>query len=373
MAKDYYEILGVPRSATQDEIKKAYRKLAVKYHPDKNPDSTEAEDKFKEVSEAYEVLGEPGKRKQYDQFGHDAFVNRRGGGQGPSVDPFDIFSQVFGGSMFDSFFGGAGGGARPRTQRGADLRYDMEVDFEDAVFGTDTTVQIPRAETCSTCSGNGAAPGTSAKTCPHCRGTGQVTMAQGFFSVRQTCPYCRGQGETVDSPCATCGGEGRVQKRKRIQIHIPAGVDTGSRLRVPGEGEAGPRGAPSGDLYVVIHVRPHDLFRRDGSDVHCDIPIPFTRAALGGPVKIPTLSGTAEIKVPAGTQHGTVFRLRGKGVPSVRGGGRGDQHVHVVVEVPTKLNAEQRSKLEEFERAASEDTYPKLKKFLKNAKRFFSE
>lgn len=374
MAKDYYDILGVSRSATQDEIKKAYRKLAVKYHPDKNPGDKEAEDKFKEVSEAYEVLGDEDKRKQYDQFGHDAFTNKQGApGGGPAGDPFDIFSQVFGGSMFDEFFGGGGGGRRTRQQRGSDLRYDMEVNFEDAVFGTDTTVQIPRAEACSGCGGSGAAPGTSTKTCPHCRGAGQVTMSQGFFSVRQACPYCRGQGETIESPCSTCGGEGRVQSRKRIQIHIPAGVDTGSRLRVPGEGEAGPRGAPAGDLYVVIHVKPHDLFRRDGSDVHCDIPIPFTKAALGGMVKVPTLSGTAEIKVPAGTQHGTVFRLRGKGVPSVRGSGRGDQLVHVIVEVPTKLNADQRQKLEEFEKATSEDTYPRLKKFLKKAKRFFSE
>ncbi|MFW5802387.1 MAG: molecular chaperone DnaJ [Verrucomicrobiota bacterium] len=374
MAKDYYDILGISQSATQDEIKKAYRKLAVKYHPDKNPGDKAAEDKFKEVSEAYEVLGDEGKRKQYDQFGHEAFTNRQGpAGGGPSGDPFDIFSQVFGGSMFDEFFGGGGGGRRARSQRGSDLRYDMEVNFEDAVFGADTTVQIPRAETCSTCGGSGAAPGTSTKTCSHCRGAGQVTMSQGFFSVRQACPYCRGQGETIESPCSACGGEGRVQSRKRIQIHIPAGVDTGSRLRVPNEGEAGPRGAPSGDLYVVIHVRPHDLFRRDGSDVHCDIPIPFTKAALGGMVKVPTLSGTAEIKIPPGTQNGTVFRLRGKGIPSVRGGGRGDQHVHVIVEVPTKLNADQRQKLQEFEDATSEDTYPKLKKFLKKAKRFFSE
>lgn len=373
MPADYYETLGVSRSASQDDIKKAYRKLAVKYHPDKNPGNKEAEDRFKEVSEAYEVLGDENKRKQYDQFGHDAFKGSQRGGQGPTMDPFDIFSQVFGGSMFDSFFGGAGGAGRARQQRGDDLRYDMDVDFEDAVFGADKTIQIPRAVECSECQGSGAAPGTKPRTCPQCNGTGQVTMTQGFFSVRQACPYCRGQGESIDKPCSKCGGEGRVQQRKRIQIHIPAGVDSGSRLRVPGEGEAGARGAPPGDLYVVIRVRSHDLFRRDGSELHCEIPIPFTKAALGGTVKVPTLSGTAEIKVPPGTQHGTVFRLRGKGVPSVRGGGRGNQHVHIVVEVPTKLTGEQRRKLEEFEAAASEDTYPRLKKFLANAKRFFSE
>lgn len=370
MAKDYYEILSVDRSASADQIKKAYRKLAVKYHPDKNPGDKEAEEKFKEVSTAYGVLSDEKKRQQYDQFGHDAFVNRGGGRQGQTVDPFDIFSQVFGGGMFDSFFGGGAGGGR--TQRGADLRYDMEIEFEDAVFGTDTTVQIPRAVHCEHCGGSGAAPGTSSRTCSQCGGSGQVAMAQGFFSVRQTCPYCRGQGQVVESPCSQCGGEGRVQRRKRIQIHIPAGVDTGSRLRVPGEGEAGPRGAATGDLYVVIHVREHEIFTREGSDIHCEIPVPFATVALGGTVKVPTLSGTAQVKIPAGTQHGAVFRLRGKGVPSVRGGGRGSQHVHIIVEVPTKLNADQREKLQAFDDACSEDSYPRLKKFLAKAKQFFS-
>ncbi len=371
MAHDYYELLGVDRTVNAEELKKAYRKLAVKYHPDKNPNDKDAEERFKEVSAAYEVLSNTTKRRQYDQLGHEAYVNRGRGGGG-NVDPFDIFSQVFGGSIFDNFFGGGNTRSQTGPQRGVDLRYDMEIDFVDAIFGADKSIEIPRAESCERCSGSGCEPGTTKNSCSHCRGTGQVTMTQGFFSVRQPCPYCQGAGERIENPCRECRGEGRVQKRKKIQLHIPAGVDTGSRLRVSGEGEGGVRGGRGGDLYVVIHVRNHEIFTRDGDDIHCEVPIPFTTAALGGQIDVPTVSGTAEINVPPGTQHGGVFRLRGKGVPSVRGHGRGDLLVHILVEVPTNLNALQREKLEEFAQCCDEKSYPSLKDFLKKAKTLFS-
>ena len=372
MAKDYYDILGVGRTATAEDIKKAYRKRALKCHPDRNPGDQEAEDRFKELSAAYEVLRDEGKRQQYDQFGHDAFV--RGHRPSGTVDPFDIFSQVFGGgSIFDSFFRGSGGGAsRDGAQAGADLRYDLQIEFEEAVFGTDTEIVLPRAEACDTCKGSGCAPGTKRRTCTQCRGSGQVTMSQGFFSIRQPCPHCRGTGELIESPCSRCQGEGRVRKRRRIQVHVPAGVDTGSRLRVPGEGEAGRRGSPNGDLYVVLHVAEHDIFKRDGNHVYCELPIPFHVAALGGNVSVPTITGAAELKIPPGTQTDSVFRLRGKGVPSLRGRGRGDQHVRVHVEVPTDLNKEQKEKLQELAQLCDERVHPRLQAFLEKAKTFFS-
>lgn len=369
MAHDYYEVLGIDRAASESDIKKAYRKLALKYHPDKNPGDSAAEEKFKEASAAYEVLSNPDKRRQYDQYGHEAFT-RAGRAGAPHVDPFDLFSQVFGGgggggSIFDSFFGDRGGGGSRGPRPGSDLRYDMEIDFEDAVFGADTTIEIPRTVNCQTCGGSGAKPGTSSKRCSHCGGTGQVTMAQGFFSIRQGCPYCEGAGEVIDSPCSDCRGQGRVRRQKSIQIHVPAGVDTGSRLRVTGEGDAGGRGAPPGDLYVVLHVREHGVFRRDGLDLACDIPVPLHTAVLGGSVNVPTISGKAQIKVPPGTQSGTVFRLKGKGVPSLRGGGRGDQHVRVIVEIPTNLAADQKKAAEAFARATGKENYPLREKFLK--------
>lgn len=371
MANDYYETLGVGRSATQDDIKKAYRKLAIKYHPDKNPGDKEAEESFKEVSAAYEVLSDEQKRRKYDQFGHEAYT-RSGRGGGETVDPFDIFAQFFGGSGFDSFFGGGSSRQQSGPQPGADLRYNLQIDFEDAVFGADREIEIPRAETCSRCSGSGCEEGTSRRSCTSCHGTGQVTMAQGFFSIRQRCPNCRGTGEVIETPCRQCNGEGRVQKKKRIQIRIPAGVDTGSRLRVAGEGEAGRRGGPCGDLYVVMHVREHDVFERDGEDLFCEVPLAFHLAALGGKIQVPTVGGPAELKIPAGTQSGTVFRLRGKGIPSLRGYGRGDEHVRVVIEVPTNLNGAQKEKLQEFGDSCDERVHPKLRAFLKKAKRFFS-
>lgn len=375
MAKDYYELLGVDRSADADKIKKAYRKLAVKYHPDKNPGNAEAEDKFKEVSAAYEVLSDPEKRARYDRFGHDAFTQAgRGGGGGPHVDPFDIFSQVFGGGggggggIFDSFFGGGGGRSGP--QPGADLRYDMEIDFADSIFGADKKIQIPALVSCSTCGGSGCRKGTSTKTCSQCGGSGQVTMAQGFFSIRQACPACHGNGQRVESPCPTCSGQGRVRERKSIQIHIPAGVDTGSRLRVSGEGESGERGAPPGDLYVVLHVREDSVFRRDGMDLSCDLPVRLETALFGGSVLVPTIGGKAQIKLPAGTQTGTVFRLRGKGVPSIRGGGRGDLHVRIVVETPVKISSKLRKEIAPLLEQLDGDHYPRGTKFAESAKTY---
>ncbi len=373
MAKDYYELLGVERSATADDIKKAYRKQALKYHPDKNPGNKDAEEKFKEVSEAYEVLSDSTKRQNYDQFGHDAFTRRRGGGGGgATVDPYDIFSQVFGNGMFESFFGGGGRGGHAGPQAGADLRYDLEISFEDAVFGVDRDIEIPRTENCARCSGSGAEPGTKLKRCPHCGGTGQVSLSQGFFSIRQTCPSCHGQGQSVEKPCTECNGQGRVRRRKRIQIHIPAGVNTGSRLRVSGEGEAGSRGGPQGDLYVVMHVREHELFSREGDDLYCEMPIDLETAAMGGNVPVPTIGGTAEMKIKAGTQTGNIMRLRGKGVPSVRGGGRGDLLVKIIVEIPTSLSSKQKDLLREFAKESSEHNYPERREFQKKAKKFYS-
>ncbi len=370
MAKDYYETLGVDRSASADDIKRAYRKLALKYHPDKNPGDKEAEEQFKEVSASYEVLSDDDKRRLYDRYGHDAYT-RGHRGSAETVDPFDIFSQFFGGG-FESFFGGGSSRRQTGPRPGADLRYDLEIAFEEAVFGADRHIEVPRSETCSRCEGQGCEPGTSRRQCGTCHGTGQVTMAQGFFSIRQRCPQCGGAGEQIDTPCRQCRGEGVVKKRKRIQIHIPAGVRTGSRLRVGGEGEAGRRGGPQGDLYVVLHVREHDLFQRDDDDLFCEVPIPFTVAALGGTLKVPTIGGAAELKIPPGTQSGTVFRLRGKGVPSLQGYGRGDQHVRVAVEIPTNLTSAQRKQLQEFAEMCDDRVHPRLRDFLDKAKRFFS-
>lgn len=382
MAKDYYEILGVDRNASAEEIKKAYRKLAIKYHPDKNPGDKEAEEKFKEVSEAYEVLSQPEERRKYDQLGHEAYksgvgagAGRGGPGGGPGMDPFDIFSQVFGGagggtgSIFEEFFGGgagasgAGGRSRTAPQQGADLQYEMEVDFEDAVFGADKTVQIPRLVSCETCGGDGCKPGTGMRACSQCGGAGQISMTQGFFNIRQACPYCQGRGQTVESPCPDCGGEGRVRKRRNIQIHVPAGVDSGSRLRISGEGEAGLRNAPPGDLYVIVRVKRHEFFRRDGNNLQCDVPIPLDRAILGGKISVPTLGGKAQIKIPPGTQSGRVFRLRGKGVPSLHGGGRGDLNVRITVEIPSNLSKDQEELIKKFAESTTEKNYPKLRNF----------
>ncbi len=382
MAKDFYTALGIERSASSEDIKKAYRKQALKYHPDRNPNDQEAEEKFKEVSAAYEVLSDPEKRRRYDQYGHEAYTRSAGraseGGFG-GVDPFDIFSQVFGGggggSVFDSFFGDGqsrAGRARNAPAAGRDIVYEMEIDFEDAVFGADKKIELTRPVACDNCQGTGAKPGTKPTTCQHCQGTGQITMNQGFFSVRQQCPYCQGSGQTISDPCPTCQGVGRVRKRKSIQIHIPVGVDTGSRLRVGGEGESGQRGGPPGDLYVILHVRPHAFFRREGGDIFCEVLIPLDVAALGGSVAVPTIGGKGKLKIPAGTQNGAVFRLRGKGIPALRGRGRGDQHVKVQVEVPTKLHGKQKEKIQELAELCGEENYPRCREFRAKTAAFLS-
>lgn len=379
MPKDFYETLGVSKSASEAEIKKAYRKLAIKYHPDKNQGDKDSEEKFKEISQAYEVLSDSNKRTQYDQFGHAAFTGAGRGGGGGFHDPFDIFSQVFGGagaggggSIFEELFGmGGGRSRRGGPMDGADLRYDLEVDFEDAVFGADKKIKIPRMETCSSCKGSGCAEGASRQTCNRCGGSGQVSLSQGFFSVRQTCPSCNGEGQTITNPCKKCHGEGRIRAEKNLKIHIPPGIDTGSRLRVANEGEGGIKGGQQGDLYVVMHVKPHEIFQRDGSDILCELPIDYPTAALGAVVEVPTITGKAKMKIPAGTQNGTVLRMRDKGMPSLRGGGRGDQHVRIFIEVPKKLNKEQKELLEKYKEASDKSSHPLIDDFLKKAKNFF--
>jgi len=383
--RDYYEVLGVSRTVTEVELKSAYRKLALQYHPDRNPNNPDAEEKFKEVSEAYAVLADSDKRAAYDRFGHAAFAPgggpRPGAGQqwaGGFHDPMDIFREVFGGAaggifdnIFEQAFGGAAGG-HSAAGRGNDLRYDLEIDFEEAARGAEKEVAFNVLDTCDVCSGHGALPGSKAETCPQCHGRGQVAHSRGFFTVASTCPRCNGAGEILTNPCKRCSGEGRTQQRRKIKIKIPAGIDDGSRLRSSGHGEAGTRGGPHGDLYVVIHVRPHDLFVRQDDDLLCEIPVSFSTAALGGEIDVPTLHGAARMKIPAGTQSGTMLRLRNQGMPNVHGRGHGDLLVRVIVEVPTKLSRQLREKLEEFAQLANDEAYPQRKSFLEKAKRFFS-
>jgi molecular chaperone DnaJ len=369
--RDPYETLGVSRRAAVEEIKISYRKLAMKYHPDRNPGNAAAEESFKEISQAYDILIDADKRAAFDRYGYAAFQGA-GGGAG-FHDPFDLFREVFGsggGGIFEHFFSGGSGGAD--QARGADLRYDLEIKLEEAARGVEKEIEIGKTGRCSACGGSGGGPGAHLHTCPTCRGRGQVIASRGFFQVAQPCPRCQGAGEMFDHPCKVCRGDGRAETTTRIKLKIPAGIEDGSRLRSGGHGEAGVRGAASGDLYVVIHIREHAVFARDGDDLFCEMPVSFVTAALGGEINVPTLEGKAAIKVPAGTQNGTVFKLRGKGMPHLRGSGQGQLLVRAVVEVPTKLTTEQRRKLEEFAESCGEQNAPMTRSFLERAKEFFS-
>ena len=371
--RDPYETLGVSRSAAVEEIKTSYRKLAMKHHPDRNPGDAAAEESFKEISQAYDILIDPDKRAAYDRYGYAAFQSPGGGPGAGFHDPFDLFREVFGsggGGIFEHFFGGSGAGAD--QARGADLRYDLEIKLEEAARGVEKEIEIRKTGRCSACGGSGGGPGAHLHTCPTCRGRGQVIATRGFFQVAQPCPRCHGAGEMFDHPCKVCRGDGRAETTTRIKLKIPAGIEDGSRLRSGGNGEAGVRGAASGDLYVVVHIREHAVFARDGDDLFCEMPVSFVIAALGGEINVPTLEGKASIKVPAGTQNGTVFKLRGKGMPHLRGSGQGQLLVRAVVEVPTKLTAGQRRKLEEFAESCGDQNAPMTRSFLERAKEFFS-
>jgi molecular chaperone DnaJ len=369
--RDYYEVLGIKRDASEEEIRKAFRKLAMKHHPDRNPGDHTAEVRFKEAKEAYDVLNDAEKRAAYDRFGHagvDPSAGAAGaGGFGNFADAFsDIFGDIF----------GAGRGGRSNVYRGADLRYNLEITLEEAARGTDTRIRIPTMQACGTCDGSGAKPGTQPSTCSTCGGHGQVRIQQGFFSIQQTCPTCHGNGRVIGSPCSECHGQGRVKIQKTLSVKIPAGVDEGDRIRLASEGEAGINGGPAGDLYVVVHLREHPVFQRDANDLHCEMPISFAIAALGGEVDIPTLDGQASVKIPPETQTGKVFRLRGKGIKGVRSSSPGDLHCHVVVETPVNLTSRQKELLEEFEAISRDDEgthNPRAKGWFDKVKEFFAE
>jgi molecular chaperone DnaJ len=378
--KDYYELLGVARGASADEIKKAYRRLAMQHHPDRNQGDKVAEAKFKEISEAYEVLSDENKRRQYDQFGHDGMKSAFGPGGFDFTRDFthysdlqDIFGSLFGesGGVFEDFFGGGRSASRTGPQQGADLRYDLEIEFTEAMFGGHRDITLQVMEQCATCGGKGSEPGSSEETCRHCGGRGAVISSSGFFQVRQTCPVCGGTGRMITKPCKACHGGGRQKTRKRITLRIPPGVETGSRLRLAGRGEGGVRGGPAGDLYVILHVKPSPLFQREGNDLACDVPVPMDVAALGGEVQVPTIDGFAALKLEAGTETGRTFRLRGKGAPSVDGQGRGDLHVRVIVEVPARLGARQKKALKDFADTCSKDNYPRVEEMREQAEALF--
>jgi molecular chaperone DnaJ len=372
MAKrDFYEVLGINRDAAEDDIRKAYRKLAMKWHPDRNPDNPKAEEHFKEAKEAYEVLSDAQKRSAYDQFGHAGVDPQAGMGAG-AAGGFTGFGDIFN-DIFGDIFGGARG-ARSSVYRGADLRYNLDITLEQAAHGFETRIRIPTMAVCDTCHGSGAKPGSQAQTCPSCRGAGQVRVSQGPFSIAQTCPRCHGAGKIIPNPCLACGGSGRVKHQKTLSVKIPAGVDEGDRVRLSGEGEPGLNGGPSGDLYVQVHIRPHAVFQRDHDDLHCEMPISITTAALGGEIEIPTLDGSARIRVPAETQSGKTFRLRAKGIKGVRSHQPGDLFCHVVVETPVNLTARQRELLKEFEGISDQDIarhHPRSKSWYEKVKEFF--
>ncbi len=374
MAKrDFYEILGVAKNSSEEEIKKSYRKLAMKYHPDRNPDSKESEEKFKEVKEAYEMLTNPEKREAYDRYGHAGVDPNMGGGGfgGAGAGAFaDSFGDIFG----DIFGGGRGRSAGPQVYRGADLRYNLEITLEQAAHGFDTTIRVPSWDKCDTCHGTGAKPGTSPVTCGTCHGQGQVRMQQGFFSIQQTCPKCHGNGKVITDPCAPCGGQGRIKRNKTLEVKIPAGIDNGMRIRSSGNGEPGTNGGPAGDLYVEIHIKQHAVFQREGDDLHCEMPISFVKATLGGDIEVPTLSGKVSFTIPEGTQSGKTFRLKAKGIKGVRSGYAGDLFCHVAVETPVKLTDKQKDLLKEFERLTVEGGAkhsPQSKGWMDKVKDFF--
>ena len=356
MAKrDFYDILGVPKNATDEDIKKAYRRLAGKHHPDRHQgdDAKKAEEKFKEAKEAYEMLSDPQKRAAYDQHGHAGVDPNIGARGGPGGEGFGGFAEAFG-NIFGDIFGGQGGGRRgagggQQVYRGSDLSYAMEITLEEAAFGKETQIRVPSWDSCDTCKGSGAKPGTSAKTCPTCNGAGNVHMRQGFFSIQQTCPQCKGSGKIIPEPCVTCSGQGKIKKQKTLEVKIPAGINEGMRIRSAGNGEPGTNGGPAGDLYIEIRVKPHEIFERDGDDLHCTVPVGLTMAALGGEIEVPTLGNKAEIELPEGTQHGKTFRLRGKGIKGLRSSYPGDLYCHVSVETPVKLTEHQRKLLKELD------------------------
>jgi molecular chaperone DnaJ len=372
--RDYYEILGVERGADVKDIKRAYRKLAMKYHPDRNPDDAQAAEKFREVTEAYEVLTDEDKRARYDQYGHagvdDQMQDFWSHGGFRDSHAFQDFGDIFG-DIFGDMFGFGGGGRQ--LQRGADLRYQLELSLEDAAIGREVTLDIPKQDTCGTCGGSGARPGTHPIPCNTCGGIGQVQMSQGFFSVRRTCPTCQGAGKRIESPCTNCAGHGRVRITKPLKVRIPQGVYDGAQVRVAGEGEAGVQGAPDGDLYIIIQLKPHPMFERDGADLHCTMPITFPQAALGAEVEAPTLTGRVRIKIPEGTQSGRIFRVRGHGVPDIRANRTGDLFVHVQVAVPKKLSKEQEKLLREFANATGDEVYPERASFLDKARQLWDD
>ncbi len=370
--RDYYEVLGIEKGASKDEIRKAYRRLAMKYHPDRNADKKEeAEEKFKEVQKAYEVLFDDEKRQMYDQYGH-AGVNGQAGGFGGGAGGFGgaDFGDIFG-DMFGDIFGGGGRSQANRAYRGDDIGYQLDITLEEAVFGTTTRISVPTTVHCHHCNGSGAAAGSEPVTCPTCHGQGQVRMSQGFFSVQQTCPDCQGRGKKITNPCTNCHGTGQERKTKTLEVKVPAGVDTGDRIRLSGEGEAGVNGGPSGDLYVQIRVKKHAIFTRDDQHLHCEVPVSFVTAALGGEIEVPTLDGRVNLKIPAETQTGRIFRLRGKGVKPVRGGAQGDLLCAIKVETPVKLSNDQKEMLRKFGETLGENHVPQQNSWLDGVKKFF--